>query len=333
VHANAGTYGFDPQNVFAMGHSAGGTLVAMLGSVEDPARYLAGCPHVLPEGPWVRGTIPFTGIFDYASAVERAVRLNEYASDLLGGTLDEVPETWAEASPATWVDGSELPFLIIHGGSDSNISPGNSEAFAGVLEAAGVEVELLVVPGASHEEITRSEASVQAVEAFVSRLVAEGPPPAGPAFDPSVFMLWSPAFGPEGTIPAKHTCKGEDVSPPLMWGEPPTGTKSLVIVVDDISVGDLTHWLLFNIPPDTRSLPEGVAKVGHLSDGSQQGTNNLFEVGYFGPCPMPGPNRYRFRLFALDTMLDLEDGVMRIPMKQAMRGHILAETELVGVFP
>jgi Raf kinase inhibitor-like YbhB/YbcL family protein len=147
-----------------------------------------------------------------------------------------------------------------------------------------------------------------------------------------VFELRSPAFVMDGPIPVGYTCNGEDVSPPLEWGDPPEGTQSFVMVMKDISAGNLVHWVLFNLPPDTRSLPEGVPKKGTLSDGSKQGTNNALKVGYFGPCPLPGPNRYRFRLFAIDTMLDLEDGVMVIPVKEAMRGHILGETELIGEF-
>jgi Raf kinase inhibitor-like YbhB/YbcL family protein len=151
--------------------------------------------------------------------------------------------------------------------------------------------------------------------------------------DPTVFELRSPAFGLEESIPGIYTCKGEDRSPPLEWGNPPTGTQSLVMLMDDITVGNFVHWVLFNIPPDTRSLPEGVPKRDYLSDGSQQGTTQALKVGYFGPCPLPGPNRYRFRLFAVDTILDVEDGIMMIPLKQAMKGHILAETELIGRFP
>jgi hypothetical protein len=154
-----------------------------------------------------------------------------------------------------------------------------------------------------------------------------------PTLDPTVFQLRSPAFGLEETIPSRYTCKGEDISPPLEWGAPPSGTQSLVLIVDDISAGNLTHWLLFNIAPTTRSMSEAVPTQGHFEDGRQQGTNQILALGYFGPCPLPGPNRYRFRLYALDTMLDLEDGVMRIPLKEAMRGHILAETETIGMFP
>jgi Raf kinase inhibitor-like YbhB/YbcL family protein len=149
--------------------------------------------------------------------------------------------------------------------------------------------------------------------------------------DPAIFELRSPAFGRDETIPAKYTCDELDISPPLEWGDPPEGTVSLAIVMDDITASNFVHWLFFNIPPETRSLPAGIDTVGHFEDGSQQGTNHIFALGYFGPCPQ-GSNRYRIRLFALDAMLDLEDGVMMIPLKQAMMGHVLAETELYGVY-
>jgi dipeptidyl aminopeptidase/acylaminoacyl peptidase len=115
--------------------------------------------------------VPFTGIFDYARAVKGATRLEDYAVELLGGGLEEKPETWAEASPATWVDGSEPPFLIIHGAEDANIPPGNSEDFYDLLVAAGVDAELLMIRGATHAEITRSPESLEAVEAFLAQLL------------------------------------------------------------------------------------------------------------------------------------------------------------------
>ena len=173
VHANAVNYNFDTRNVFAMGHSAGGTLVAMLGVVDDPSRYTKECPHALPEDERVQGIIPFTGIFDYATAIEQSFRLEEYAIELLGGGLDEVPEVWAEASAATWVDGSEPPFLLIHGAADSNISPSQSRDFIKLLEGSGVEVELLLIPEAGHEQITGSEQSLQAVEEFLAQLLRQ----------------------------------------------------------------------------------------------------------------------------------------------------------------
>jgi acetyl esterase/lipase len=171
VHANAPTYGFDADHIFALGHSAGGSLVAMLGVVDDPTLYLEDCPHTLPDSNWIHGVIPFTGIFDYASAAERSINLDDYANGLLGGSLEEKPETWARASAITWIDGSEPPFLLVHGGNDSTISPTNSSDFAEALEAAGVEVELLIVPNANHAQITKSEESLQAVEAFLAELL------------------------------------------------------------------------------------------------------------------------------------------------------------------
>jgi Raf kinase inhibitor-like YbhB/YbcL family protein len=151
--------------------------------------------------------------------------------------------------------------------------------------------------------------------------------------DPAVFEIRSSAFGHGEEIPNKYTCNGDDTSPPLEWGDPPEGTQSLVLIVEDISVGNFVHWTLFNIPPDFRSLPEAVPTRGHFNDGRQQGTNQIFELGYFGPCPMPGPNEYRFRIYAIDVMLELEDGIMKIPLKAAMKGHILAETEIIGLYP
>ncbi len=151
--------------------------------------------------------------------------------------------------------------------------------------------------------------------------------------DPAIFELRSPAFGSEESIPGIYTCKGDDISPPLEWGDPPENTISLVLLVEDITASNLVHWILFNIPPETRSLPRAVPTTGHFNDGRQQGRNQILKLGYFGPCPMPGPNQYRFRLYALDVTLDLEDGVMKIPMKEAMKGHILAETEVIGVYP
>ena len=151
--------------------------------------------------------------------------------------------------------------------------------------------------------------------------------------DPTNFELRSLAFGSEESIPVVYTCNGDDRSPPLVWGDPPESSQSLVLLVEDISASNFVHWILFNIPPETRSLPEAVPTIGHFNDGRQQGMNQIFKLGYFGPCPMPGPNQYRFRLYALDTTLDLEDGVMKIPLKEAMKGHILAETEVIGVYP
>jgi acetyl esterase/lipase len=170
THAKADTYGFDPRRIVALGHSAGGTLTAMLGTVDDPDLFMQACPHQLPEADWIQGAIPFTGIFDYARALqfspERRSRLNDY----LGGDPDQAAETWAEASATTWVDGSEPPFLLIHGLDDSTIEPEQSMYLAETLERAGVEVELLLIPDADHGAIINSEQSFEAVENFLATL-------------------------------------------------------------------------------------------------------------------------------------------------------------------
>ncbi|MCP4421850.1 MAG: alpha/beta fold hydrolase [Chloroflexi bacterium] len=171
VHANADTYSFDTQNIFAMGHSTGGTLAAMLGVVDDPTIYTEACPHTLPSDEWVQGIIPFTGIFDYITIVEQSPQLGDYASELLDGGLDEVPEIWAAASAITWVDGSEQPFLLIHGAADHSIPPRQSELFAEMLQEAGVDVELLIVPNAGHEQVINSEQSMQTVSTFLEQIL------------------------------------------------------------------------------------------------------------------------------------------------------------------
>ncbi len=170
THTNADAYGFDPRRIVALGHSAGGTLTAMLGTVDDPDLFTAGCPHQLPEAGWIQGAIPFTGIFDYVRAVQFSPERRSRVESYLGAKLDQAPQTWAEASAATWVDGSEPPFLLIHGGKDRTIELEQSEYLAEVLEQAGVDVTLLVIPDAGHDEIIDRAQSFEAVEDFLAAL-------------------------------------------------------------------------------------------------------------------------------------------------------------------
>jgi Raf kinase inhibitor-like YbhB/YbcL family protein len=148
--------------------------------------------------------------------------------------------------------------------------------------------------------------------------------------------LTSSAFSHFGKIPRKYTCDGEDISPPLSWSNIPQGAKSLVLIVDDPDAPDprapkmtWVHWVLYNLPPDVQGLPEGVTQ---LPAGTQEGLNDWKRTGYGGPCPPVGEHRYFFKLYALDTLLpDLGHPTKR-QLEQAMQGHILEETALVGTY-
>ena len=147
------------------------------------------------------------------------------------------------------------------------------------------------------------------------------------------FQLSSTAFQPEGNIPKKFTCDGPDVSPALRWSEPPAGTQSLALIMDDpdAPVGTWVHWVLFNLPADAGQLAENIAKERELPNGTRQGTNDFKKIGYGGPCPPPGPaHRYFFKLYALDTKLDLRPGATKADLERAMRGHIRGQAELLG---
>jgi Raf kinase inhibitor-like YbhB/YbcL family protein len=145
--------------------------------------------------------------------------------------------------------------------------------------------------------------------------------------------ITSPSFPNGGAIAKKVTCDGPDVSPQLSWSDAPAGTKSFALLTDDpdAPVGNWNHWTMWNLPPTTGSLPEGTSKESKLPDGSQQGMNDFRRTGYNGPCPPPGkPHRYYFKLFALDTKLDLKSNGSKKELEAAMKGHILAQAEWMG---
>ena len=145
----------------------------------------------------------------------------------------------------------------------------------------------------------------------------------------------SSSFQHEAMIPAQYTCDGRNISPPLSWNGAPEKTKSFALICDDpdAPVGDWVHWVLFNLPPDTRKLEEGVPAASRLSSGAVQGLNDYNRSGYAGPWPPPGrPHRYVFKVFALDTMLDLDARARKADLLRAMEGHILARGQLVGAF-
>jgi Raf kinase inhibitor-like YbhB/YbcL family protein len=159
-------------------------------------------------------------------------------------------------------------------------------------------------------------------------------PPEGPM----TLTLTSPAFAEKGTLPAKYTCDGPGVSPPLRWSGVPAAAKSLALIVDDPDAPDpkapkttWVHWVVYDIPPSTSSLPEGASASG-LPTGARQGKNDWGKTEYGGACPPVGRHRYVHKLYALDaTFADLGTPT-KADLEDAMRGHILARGELIGMY-
>jgi Raf kinase inhibitor-like YbhB/YbcL family protein len=146
--------------------------------------------------------------------------------------------------------------------------------------------------------------------------------------------LKSSAFQNGASIPAPYTCSGLNTSPALEWSGVPSGTSSLVLILDDPDApgGTFVHWVVYNMSPTTEELPEGVAAPVSVRNG-EQGANGRAEIGYTGPCPPPGnPHHYHFRLYALDRKLQLGPGATAEQVETAMKGHVLVSTELVGIF-
>lgn len=155
------------------------------------------------------------------------------------------------------------------------------------------------------------------------------------ADQPMSLTISSPSFTNGGPIPRKFTCDAADVSPQLSWTDPPAGTKSFALLVDDpdAPVGNWNHWAMWNLPPNLRSLAEGISKHAHLADGSEQGMNDFHKPGYNGPCPPAGkPHRYYFKLFALDTKLTLKAEAGKAELEAAMKGHTLEQADSMGTY-
>lgn len=147
------------------------------------------------------------------------------------------------------------------------------------------------------------------------------------------FKLTSTAFGEGAYIPAKYTGEGKDASPPLKWTDPPAGTKTFALIMDDpdAPMGTWVHWVAWGIGSDARELPEAVPTSKALDNGVKQGTTSFKKTGYGGPMPPRGSDhRYCFKLYALDAALDLTPGATKADLVKAMNGHILAETQLMG---
>lgn len=146
----------------------------------------------------------------------------------------------------------------------------------------------------------------------------------------ATMKLTSSAFDYGQPIPMKFSCRGADVSPALTWDEPPADTQSFALIMDDpdAPMGTWDHWVLFNIPPETRALPEDFRPAAPMVTGR----NSWGKNAYGGPCPPSGTHRYFFKLYALDTMLSLSSSANKQAVQVAMQGHILAQAELMGTF-
>jgi Raf kinase inhibitor-like YbhB/YbcL family protein len=178
----------------------------------------------------------------------------------------------------------------------------------------------------------RLPAIVSSVPALALNLLLAAGMPGKPM---APFQLKSSAFSNGDAIPRKFTCDGPDVSPSLSWNDPPPGTKAFALIVDDpdAPAGTWVHWVLYDLPDSVRELPEGVPKTKDLEIGARQGANDFRRIGYSGPCPPRGAtHRYSFRLYALDRPTQLPAGAAKGDLERAMKGHILAQSELIGRF-
>ena len=156
-----------------------------------------------------------------------------------------------------------------------------------------------------------------------------------PEGSPIAFRITSAAFEPGQPIPARHTCDGENLSPPLQWSGVPASAVTLALVCDDpdAPAGTWVHWVLYGLRPSETGLAEGVAASEMLPGGARQGRNDFHSLGYGGPCPPRGkPHRYFFRLYALDAALDLAPGATRQELSGAVAGHVVAQGELMGTY-
>ena len=150
--------------------------------------------------------------------------------------------------------------------------------------------------------------------------------------------LRSSAFAHGESIPARHTCEGDDRSPSLAWSNVPDGTRSFALIVDDPDAPDpahpkmtYVHWVLYNLPPLSHGLPEG-ARTPDLPAGTREGLNDWKRTGYGGPCPPIGRHRYFHKLYALDAVLPDLGTPTKAQLEQAMQGHVIEQAELMGTY-
>lgn len=172
-----------------------------------------------------------------------------------------------------------------------------------------------------------------AMAVTVIAAVLSGCAPSSPV--PPGFHITSSNFRDGGIISQKYTCEGDDVSPPLAWGEVPAGTQSLALIMEDLDApgGVFTHWVIFNLPPGSPGLAEAIPDQPELAGGARQGRNDLGKTGYGGPCPSDAPyHHYQFTLYALDRLLELAGGASRQELETAVSGHIISQARLIATY-
>ena len=147
-------------------------------------------------------------------------------------------------------------------------------------------------------------------------------------------ILESPVFKNNERIPSKYTCDGDDISPELRWIGSPKESKTFALIMDDpdAPMGVFTHWVIFNIPPSENGLAGNMPTAGKLPNGSVQGRTDFSRIRYGGPCPPSGVHRYRFRIYALNTSLNLPIGATKEQVLKAIQGHVLEDAELTGLY-
>ena len=168
VHANAETYNFDTERIVLAGFSQGGALAALVATADDVGKFMEGCPHTLPEEDYVRGVVTVAGFFDHAIWIPGAKEDGSYHS-YFNTDMEKV----REASAISWVDGSEPPFLLIHGENDGQVDPNQSVEFEALLSEAGVEVELMLLPVLTHDSILTSSKVLLGIHNFMTDLFSE----------------------------------------------------------------------------------------------------------------------------------------------------------------
>ncbi len=201
-----------------------------------------------------------------------------------------------------------------------------------LLAACATESAPTIVPTPTQEEPPQVEPTV---EPAATATEEEAPPEEEtPPMEESDFNLTSSAFLQGDPIPVSYSCDGENTSPRLTWTNPPDNARSFALIFDDPDAPCSTwvHWVLFNLPTETRSLPEAVGPDPTLANGAVHGSNSWNSIGYGGQCPPGGEHRYFFKLYALDSVLDLEVGATKEQLLEAMEDHIVAEAELMGTY-